>query len=47
VVWQGLEIMFLTHGVMDALKIVYPQYWLRLDCEASFAKHLEVRKTTV
>jgi hypothetical protein len=28
-----LDIMFLTHGVMDAFKIVYPQHWLRLDCE--------------
>jgi len=29
---------------MDAFKIVYPQYLLQLDCEASFVKHLEVIK---
>ncbi len=32
-----LDIKFSTYGVMDAFKIVYPQYWLWLDCEASFA----------
>jgi hypothetical protein len=31
---------------MDALGIVYPQYWLQLDYDASSAKHLEVLKTT-
>jgi len=41
-----LDIRFSTYGVTDAFKIVYPQYWLWLDCEASFAKHLEVCKTT-
>jgi hypothetical protein len=25
---QELETRFLAHGVMDALGIVYPQYWL-------------------
>jgi hypothetical protein len=25
---QELEIIFLTHGVMDGLGIVYPQYWI-------------------
>lgn len=37
-----LNIRFSTHGVMDAFKIVYPQYWLQLDCKASFVKLLEV-----
>jgi len=39
-----LEIIFLAHGVMDALGIVYPQYWLQLDCDGSFAKHFEIFK---
>jgi hypothetical protein len=38
--------MFLAHGVMDALGIVYPQYWSQLDCEMSFPKHLQVIKAT-
>ncbi len=37
--------MFLAHGVTNTLGIIYPQYWLQLDCEASFIKHLEVLKT--
>ncbi len=44
---RELEIRFLAHRVMDALRIVYPQYWLQLDCDASFAKHLEVLKTKI
>ncbi len=35
-----LEIRFPTHGVMNALGIVYPQYWLQPDCDASFANLL-------
>jgi hypothetical protein len=42
---QELETRFPTHGVMDILGIVYPLYWLQLDCEASFPKHLEIIKT--
>jgi hypothetical protein len=38
--------MFLAHGVMDVLGIVYPQYWSQLDCEMSFPKHLQVIKAT-
>jgi hypothetical protein len=41
-----LETRFLAHGVMDVFGIVYLQYWLQPDCEASFPKHLEVIKTT-
>jgi hypothetical protein len=29
---------------MDVLGIVYPQYWLHLDFNASFAKHHDVIK---
>ncbi len=40
-----LEIMFPTHGVMDTLGILYPQYWLQPKCDPSFAKYLEILKT--
>jgi len=39
-----LKIKFPTHGVMNALEIVYPQYWLQQDCDAFFANHLQVFK---
>jgi hypothetical protein len=39
-----LEIKFPTHGVMNVLGIVYPQYWLQLDYDASFPNHLQVFK---
>ncbi len=42
---RELEIMFPAHGVLDIPGIIYPQYWLHLDCDASFAKHLEILKT--
>lgn len=35
---------FLSHGVMDALGVVYPQYWVHGDCDASFREHLDVLK---
>jgi len=31
---QELETRFPTCGIMDAFGIIYPQYWLYLDCEA-------------
>jgi hypothetical protein len=31
---------------MNALGIVYPQYWLQPDCDASFANPLQVFKAT-
>jgi hypothetical protein len=31
---------------MDAIGIVYPQYWLQPNCEVSFSKHIHVIKTT-
>jgi hypothetical protein len=39
-----LEIRFPTHGVMNAFGFLYPQYWLQLDCDASFTNHLQVLK---
>jgi hypothetical protein len=41
---QKLETKFPTHGVMDVLKIMYPQYWLEPNQGASFPKHLKVIK---
>ncbi len=41
---QELETRFLAHGVMDALGIVYPQYWLQVNYETSFLKHFVVIK---
>lgn len=39
-----LEQRFPNHGLMNALGIIYPQYWLQLDCESTFAIHLSVIK---
>jgi hypothetical protein len=44
---EELETKFPTHGVMYALGIVYPQYWLQAYCETFFTKHLVVIKTTL
>jgi hypothetical protein len=35
---------FPSHSVLDALGVVYPQYWQQGDCEVSFRKHLNVLK---
>jgi hypothetical protein len=43
---EELETRFPTHGVMYALGIVYPQYWLQAYCETFFTKHLAIIKTT-
>jgi hypothetical protein len=34
---QELNTMFLSHAIMDALGIMYPYYWLRLDYDVSLA----------
>ncbi len=41
---KELEIKFPTHGVMDVLGIVYLSYFLQLENDVSFAKHLEILK---
>jgi hypothetical protein len=41
---QDLEIRFPTHGVMNVLGILYPQFWVQLECDATFVKHLQVIK---
>jgi hypothetical protein len=33
---------FLSVSLMDALGVVYPQYWIQGDCEDSFRKHLTI-----
>jgi hypothetical protein len=43
---RDLEIRFLAHGVMNVIRIVYFQYWLQLDCDASFANYVQVLKTS-
>ncbi len=44
-VWE-FEIRFLAHGVMDAFRIVYPQYWMDPKCDATFVKLLQIIKAT-
>jgi hypothetical protein len=39
---QDLEIRFLAHGVMNVLGIVYPQFRVQSECDATFVKHLQV-----
>jgi hypothetical protein len=36
---QKFNTRFLACAIMDALGIVYPQYWLELNCDVSFGKH--------
>lgn len=35
---------FPDHSLLDALGVVYPQYWLQGDCASSFRKHLDIIK---
>ena len=40
-----LKARFPVHNIMDALGVVYPQYWLQESApEVSFRKHLDVLK---
>jgi hypothetical protein len=41
---QELQRRFPEHAVLDALGIIYPQYWLQPDAEVTFAKHLDTLK---
>jgi hypothetical protein len=38
---QELQRRFPEHIVLDALGIIYPQYWLQPDVEITFSKHLK------
>jgi len=33
-----------NHELKNALGIIYPQYWLQLDCESTFVNHLSLIK---
>jgi hypothetical protein len=35
---------FPAHSLMDALEMVYPQYWIADDSTENFKKHMEVLK---
>jgi hypothetical protein len=41
---RKLKIRFPTHGVKDVFGIMYPQYWLQPNCDASLVMHLKVLK---
>jgi hypothetical protein len=40
----GLDAQFPKQAVMDAMGIVYPQYWLQTNANVTFPQHLEVLK---
>jgi len=35
---------FLTHDLMNATKIIYPQYWEAIDAKVTFVRHLAILK---
>jgi hypothetical protein len=39
-----LSMGFPAAGLMDALGIIYPQYWGKEDCDSKFEKHLKIIK---
>jgi len=39
-----LKRRFLDHELMNALGIIYPQYWLQPNCESTFVNHLSLIK---
>jgi hypothetical protein len=39
-----LSMRFPAAGLMDALGIIYPQYWGKEDCDSKFEKHLKIIK---
>ncbi len=39
-----LEKRFFAHDVMDALGVVYPQYWFKSSCEVTFLVHMATLK---
>ena len=39
---KELDNRFLSQNLMQAMGILYPQYWLQGDCEESFSKHIRV-----
>jgi hypothetical protein len=41
-----LESRFLVQQLMNALSLIYPQYWLQEDVKINFNNHLEILKKT-
>jgi hypothetical protein len=41
---RNLEIRFPAHGVMNVFRIMYPQFWVQPECDATFVKHPQVIK---
>jgi hypothetical protein len=39
-----LEWRFLDHELMNVFEIIYPHYWLQLDCESTFVDHFTLIK---
>jgi hypothetical protein len=39
-----LDVQFLKQAVLDAMGVIYPQYWLQVDAKMTFPRHLEVLK---
>jgi hypothetical protein len=40
-----LEKHFQAQDVMDASRLVYPQYWLKPSCEQTFPLHMAILKS--
>jgi hypothetical protein len=41
---DDLEKWFATHDVMDALGVVYLQYWPKFSCQVTFLIHMAILK---
>jgi len=41
---EELDIRFPKQSVLDAIGVVYPQYWLQANVDNTFLQHLEVLK---
>jgi len=39
-----LDVRFPKQVVLDAMGVIYPQYWLQVDAKMTFPQHLEVLK---
>jgi hypothetical protein len=41
---EKLDVRFPKQSVLDAIGVVYPQYWLQANVDNTFPQHLEVLK---
>jgi hypothetical protein len=41
---MDLECRFLDHELMNVLGVIYPQHWLKPNCESTFVSHLSLIK---